>query len=189
MLDRTRVQTAVVYYSGQMSEQLPESLVRDNLYNWLGYGNLNGRYWFIDREEYDSIKRCLYLDDLRDYYDVRREFDYAEDFVDIWEQFYGPFIDRGTRSSTTRHYQAAFLLTLDGISFRGRDPKTGRSKTASYVFDEKRFGRRNGNHFSEEAFPLRCHPEEPETFDPCRAVWLLSTSTREKFSQSGWTSI
>jgi hypothetical protein len=154
-----------------MSEQLPESLVRDNLYNWLGYGNLNGRYWFIGREEYDSIKRCQYLENLHDYYDVRREFDYAEDFVDVWEQSYGRSVDKGTRSSTTRHYQAAFLLALDGISPKGRDPKTGKSKTASYVFDEKRFGRCDGNHFSGEAFPLRCHPKKPETFDPYRAVW------------------
>lgn len=154
-----------------MGEQLPESLVRDNLHNWLGYGNLNGQYWFIGREEYDSIKKCQYLDNLSDYYDVRRKFDYVEDFVDVWEQSYGRSVEEGTRTSTTRHYQAAFLLAFEGISPKGRNPKTGRSKTASYVFAEKRFGRRDGNHFSGEVFPLRCHPKKPETFDPYRTVW------------------
>lgn len=154
-----------------MGERLPESLVRDNLYNWLGYGNLNGRYWFIGREEYDSIKRCQYLEDLSDYYRVRCGFDYAEDFVDVWEMAYDRSVEKGTRTSTTRHYQAAFLLALEGTSPKGRNSKTGKSKTGSYVFAEQRFGRQDGNHFSGEAFPLRCHLDKPETFEPYQRVW------------------
>lgn len=153
------------------STPLLADLIRDNLYNWLGYGNLNGRYWFIGREEYDSISRCPYLDGLRDYYEVRQEFDYAEDFVDTWEQAYGRSVDEGTSASTTRHYQAAFLMAFEGTSPRGQNPKTGRSKTASFVFDEKRFGRQDGNHFSGEVYPLRYHPDKPKTFDPYRNVW------------------
>lgn len=150
---------------------LPKDLIVENLYNWLGYGNLNGRYWFIGREEYDSIKKCAYLDGLPDYYDVRRNFDYAEDFVRTWEEAYGRSVSAGTSSATTRHYQAAFLLAFEGESPRGTNPQTGRSKTASFVFSERRFGRQNGNHFSGEVFPLRYHPDKPSTFDPYRHAW------------------
>lgn len=151
--------------------KLPKQLVEENLYNWLGYGNLDGRYWFIGREEYDSIKKCEYLDDLRDYYEVRRSFDYAEDFVDVWEDSYGRSVSAGTTSATTRHYQAAFLLAFDGVSPSGTNPTTGMSKTASFVFGERRFGRPDGNHFSGEVLPLRYHPDKPSTFDPYRHVW------------------
>lgn len=150
---------------------LPEPLIRDNLYNWFGFGNTNSRYWFIGREEYDSIVQCDYLDDLRDYYEARRNFDFAEDFVETWEGVYGRSVSAGTTSATTRHYQAAFLLALEGTSPRGRNPESGRSKTASYLFSEQKFGRSDGNHFSGEVFPLRYHPEKPTTFDPYRDVW------------------
>lgn len=150
---------------------IPEPLIRDNLYNWFGFGNPNGRYWFIGREEYDSIERCAHLDTLRDYYEARRNFDFAEDFVETWEEVYGRSVSSGTSSATTRHYQAAFLLALEGTSPRGRNPETGRSKTASYLFSELKFGRSDGNHFSGEVYPLRYHPEKPTTFDPYRHVW------------------
>lgn len=153
------------------SEHLPEELIRDNLYNWLGYGNLNGEYWFIGREEFDSISKCRKLEGLRDYYEVRREFGPAEDFVEVWEQSYGRSVDAGTSTVTTRHFQAAFLLAFNGTSPRGRNSETGKSKTASFVFSEKRFGRSDGNHFSGEIFPLRYHPKRRETFDPYRGVW------------------
>ena len=151
--------------------QLPKALIEDNLYTWLGYGNLAGRYWFIGREEYDSIEKCEFLDDLRDYYEVRRDFDLAEDFVAAWEEAYGRSVSAGTTSATTRHYQAAFLLAFEGDSPRGTDTSTGMSKTASFVFGNRRFGRPDGNHFSGEIFPLRYHPDKPSTFDPYRHVW------------------
>lgn len=152
-------------------EKLPESLVRENLYNWLGFGNLNGRYWFIGREEYDSIRKCQKLDSLREYYEVRRTFDFAEDFVETWEQSYGRSVEAGTSSMTTRHYQAAFLMAFNGVSPSGRHSETGMSKTSSFLFSEKRFGRGGGNHFSGELYPLRYHPDNPSTFDPYRRVW------------------
>jgi len=95
-------------------EQLPESFIRDNLYNWLGYGNLNGRYWFIGREEFDDMGRYTYLNGIRDFYRVRRTFDYAEDFVDVWERYYGRSVYKGTTGPSTRHWQAAFLFSLRG---------------------------------------------------------------------------
>ena len=153
------------------SDSLSRDLIEANLYNWLGYGNLDGRYWFIGREEYDSIQKCAYLDDLRDYYEVRRSFDYAEDFVEVWEDAYGRSVSDGTRTVTTRHFQAAFLLAFEGTSPRGTDPETGRSKGASFLFSQRRFGRRGGDHFSGEVYPLRYHPDKPSTFDPYRHVW------------------
>lgn len=159
---------------------LPPDLVRENLYNWFGFGNPSGKYWFLGREEYDSLARCRHLDGLRDYYEVRREFDIAEDFVETWEQVYGRPVAEGTSSTTTRHYQAAFLLAFDGTSPRGRNSETGESKTSSFLFTERRFGRRGGNHFSGEVFPLRYHPEKPETFDPYRSVWQTPRTYKEE---------
>lgn len=163
-----------------MSRPLSESLIRDNLYNWFGYGNPNGDYWFIGREEYDSIDKCRHINDIREYYEARREFEFAEDFVDVWENVYGRHVEQGSRSMTTRHVQAAFLLAFQGESPTGQDPDTGRSKTSSFVFSQKRFGRRDGNHFSGEIFPLRYHPNDPSTFDPYRDVWNSPTEYEDE---------
>ena len=66
-------------------------LINQCLYNWLGYGNLNGDLWFIGIEEggaeiwRDRIATLSIEDSLRE----RSRFHLSCSFSEVWEDVYG----------------------------------------------------------------------------------------------------
>lgn len=138
-----------------MVTSLPESLVRDCLYNWLGFGNLDGPYWIIGREESFSLKPCKNVNTWREYFEVRREFDLSEDFADVWETRYGRSVSEGEVSGvSTRRYQAALVLALRGesVTTLSGKPRSKRIRDFAYEFPE--LGRSTGDNLSGELLPL-----------------------------------
>jgi len=99
--------------------KLPESLVRNCLYNWLGYGSLDSPIWFIGIEEslyrWDGFDN---VDDVEDFLEQRQEFGLTEDFRDVWEEEHGFTLANFSGTSTWR-YQAVFMMTLGDPIARG----------------------------------------------------------------------
>ena len=137
-----------------------ESVVRSSLYNWLGFGNLNGKYWFVGREESISLSKCEGLDTWDDYFERRAGFDLATDFRWTWEEEFGrPLSTFGT---TTWHYQIAFLLALHGHEVTS-------SHVKRVLANDPQFCRTFSDHFSGEFFP--CPKSSKSTIEPYSHIW------------------
>lgn len=150
-----------------MSE-LPESLVRNCLYNWLGYGSLDSPIWFIGIEEslyrWDGFDN---VDDVEDFLEQRQEFGLTEDFRDVWEEEHGFTLANFSGTSTWR-YQAVFMMTLGDPSLADETSSTLGRKAKKYVFDDKLLGRQGGDSLSGEFFPL---PKSLGTIEPYDHIW------------------
>lgn len=145
-----------------------ESVVRDSLYNWLGFGNLNGRYWFIGREESISLRKCGALESWSDYFATRSTFDEAMDMRTTWEGEFGRSLS--SFGTTTWHYQVAFLLALHGREVT--------SNAVKHVFSgDPQFCRQFSNHFSGEFLP--CPKKSKDTIEPYSHIWV----SVEKYKQ------
>ncbi|MBV0924761.1 hypothetical protein KTS45_11180 [Halomicroarcula limicola] len=150
-----------------MSE-LPEPLVRDCLYNWLGYGSLDSPYWFIGIEE--SLYRWEgfnNVDDVEDFLRLRREFGLTEDFKQVWEEKHGFALEKFSGPSTWR-FQAVFMMTLEDPSLLEESSATLGRRAKEYVFENKRLGRRGGDSLTGEFFPL---PKSLDTIEPYDHIW------------------
>lgn len=124
-----------------------KSLVQDCLYNWLGYGNPNGKYWFFGFEESEYPRSWFEnAETLEDELRLRSEFDLVTDFQHTWEDVFGKPLDSFSRSFTW-NYQAAFLLGAE-------DEPVSSHKTKKFVFQDAKLGRSNGNNLSAELLPL-----------------------------------
>lgn len=140
---------------------LDESLVRDSLYDWLGFGNPNGKYWFIGREESISLSKCENIETWSEYFEARRSFDVAVDFRDAWVDTFGRPLSTFT-NTTTWHYQAAFLLAF-------HDRPVTSSAVKQILFEDPQFCRTLSDHFSGEFFPL---PKKSKgTIAPYGHIW------------------
>lgn len=116
------------------------------LYNWLGYGNLNGAIWFIGTEEGGAeIWRCKTIS-LEESLNLRKDFKIQMDFKEVWENKYGIPLDSFKGPNVWR-YMAAFLLNID-------NKEATKSKIQDYVFVDKKLGEVNSNHFLCELLPL-----------------------------------
>jgi len=62
-----------------------EDLVRSCLYNWLGYGNLNGKIWFIGTEEGGAEIWRQSTKTLEESLKLRSSYNIAMDFKTVWE--------------------------------------------------------------------------------------------------------
>lgn len=150
-----------------MSE-LPESLVRDCLYNWLGYGSLESRIWFLGIEEslyrWDGFDN---VDDVEDFLKLRRNFDVTEDFREVWEEKHGFTLENFSGPSTWK-YQAVFMMALDDQSLVNESSSALGKRAKEYVFEDKRLGRRGGESLTGEFFPL---PKSLDTIAPYEHIW------------------
>ena len=144
-----------------MGVEINESLVRDSLYNWLGYGNLNGKYWFIGREESTTLSECEKLETRSDLLEARRSFGVAVDFRNAWEDAFGRPLSPFTNNPTWR-YQVAFLFAFNNT------PITT-SAITRHLYEDAEFGRSFSNHFSGEFFPLP--KKSKETIKPYDHIW------------------
>ncbi|WP_260858084.1 hypothetical protein [Bacillus sp. FJAT-22090] len=123
-----------------------EKLVPSCLYNWLGYGNLKGKVWFIGTEEGGAEIWRQQTKTLEESLSIRSHFNLQMDFLDVWEKQYD--ISLSTFSgANVWNFMAAFLLSFNAKEV---NPNTIRD----FVFNNKLLGRTNGNHFLCELFPL-----------------------------------
>lgn len=138
----------------------PEKIVRKSLYNWLGFGNLGGRFWFVGREESIALSKCTALEGWGAYFHRRAKFDLTTDFRWTWEDEFGRPLE--TFSTTTWHYQIAFLLAF-------HDMPISSSRIKSILATDPRFCRTFSNHFSGEFFP--CPKSSKNTIAPYEHIW------------------
>lgn len=126
-------------------------LVEACLYNFLGYGNINGRYWFIGTEEggAEIWRLGIKTKTLEESLSLRESFKQSMDLRHVYEDLYGiPLKD--IRGPTVWRYIAAFLLYAEGCS----SDEEIRTEIHRFVFKDKRLGSPNGNHFLGELYPL-----------------------------------
>lgn len=158
-----------------MTTELPEDLVRNCLYNWLGYGNPNAKYWFIGIEE--SLYRWEgfdNVDDVEDFLEISREFDATEDFREAWEDKHGFQLEKWSGISTWL-YQAVFLLALQDESFI--DSSDMGKQARKFVFEEKKLGRAEGNSLTGEIFPL---PKGRGEIEPYSHIWSSESEYQQE---------
>lgn len=118
------------------------------LYNWLGYGNLDGDLWFIGTEEggAEIWREGIATLSLEESLIKRSGFPLNCDFKTVWEDIYGIPLNL-FKGITTWHFMTAFILALVN--------KNVNSKTIKeFLFINKELGSTSGNHFMCELLPL-----------------------------------
>lgn len=128
--------------------RMTESLVRSCLFNWLGYGKINSPIWFIGTEESGAEiwRNKIRTQTLELSLKIRSKFKLSMDFRHVWEDLYGIEL-RNFKGPTIWRYIACFLL-----SFRNEDKSPESIK--KFVFEDKKLGYENSDHFLCEFFPL-----------------------------------
>lgn len=125
---------------------LSEGLIRSCLYNWLGYGNINGSIWFIGTEEGGAEVWRQATQTLEESLKHRSRYKLSMDFRYVWEEIYGiPLED--FKGPCVWRYMAAFLL-----SFSGNEVNT--MNINRFVFQDKNLGSISSDHFMCELLPL-----------------------------------
>jgi hypothetical protein len=151
---------------------ISEKLVRSCLYNWLGYGNLNSRIWFIGTEEGGYEIWRAKTKTLEESLALRSKFELSEDLQDIWENKYGIQLNSISKTSTWT-FISAFLLginsELDETDFNNKD--TISKKSGDFFRIDKRLGRADSNHFMCELLPLPKKRKGKDSFSPYAHVW------------------
>lgn len=124
-------------------------LIDKCLYNWLGYGNIDGDIWFIGTEEggAEIWRDKLSTLTLEESLERRSKFPLACSFNTVWEEIYGIPLNK-FRGITTWHFMSAFLLAIESKN------EVSGSAVREFIFDEKNLGDLDGNHFMCELFPL-----------------------------------
>ncbi len=120
--------------------------VHSCLYNWLGYGNIDGNTWFIGTEEGGAEIWKQKTKTLKTSLQLRSTFSTSMDFKIVWEKYYNLPLQKFNTPNVWR-YMAAFLMHLD-------NEEVNTQKIREYVFSDKRLGRSSSNHFMCELLPL-----------------------------------
>jgi hypothetical protein len=121
--------------------------IENCLYNWLGYGNPNGKFWFVGIEESLNLRKCTNVDTVRDYFQIRSEFDLAMDLEETHHELLGRPLSTFNRD-TAWHKSARFLL-----AWEGHDPDL--NQIGRYVDGpQAKLGRDGSHNFALETFPL-----------------------------------
>ena len=121
--------------------------IENCLYNWLGYGNPNGKFWFVGIEESLNHKKCSNIDGIQEYFQIRSDFDLAMDLEETHHELLGRPLSTFNRD-TTWHKSARFLL-----AWEGHDPDL--DQIGKYVAGpQAKLGRDGSHNFSLETFPL-----------------------------------
>jgi hypothetical protein len=147
-----------------------ETNVRDCLNNWLGYGNPNGKIWFIGTEEGGAEIWRTGSKSIEESLSIRRDFGISMDFKHVWEDLYNVPLNNFKGPSVWR-YVAAFLLLSEG-------KKIEKDTINSYIFEEKRLGSENSQHFMCEFLPL----PKPKKFEikPYSSIWATNEKYRDE---------
>lgn len=123
-----------------------EKLVRSCLYNWLGYGNVNGRFWFIGTEEGGAEIWRQATKTLEESLKLRSGYNLGMDFQTVWEELYQIPLE-SFKGPCVWRYMAVFLLGMD-------DKPVNKDTVNDFVFYSKLLGSLSSNHFMAELLPL-----------------------------------
>jgi len=128
--------------------RVTESLVKSCLFNWLGYGKINSSIWFIGTEESggEIWRNKIRTQTLDSSLKIRSKFKLSMDFCHVWEDLYGIKL-RNFKGPTVWCYIACFLLNF-------QNEYKNRESIKKFVFEDKKLGRKNSDHFLCEFFPL-----------------------------------
>ena len=158
-----------------------KELIDKCLYNWIGYGNLNGDIWFIGMEEggAEIWREEIATLSLEESLQIRSEHTSCCDFRKVWEEEYGIPLDK-FKKITTWHFISAFLLAHQNHMI---DDKSVRE----LIFEDKALGTLDGNHFLCELLPL---PKKSELDFPYTDRWssrkeYLNEVTEKSFIVTG----
>lgn len=138
-----------------------ENLVNDCLYNWLGYGNLNGPIWFMGMEEGGAEIWRQRTKTMTESLSIRGSFSLSMDFQHVWENLYNIPLETFKGPNVWR-YMAAFLLSLEDI-----EPSS--ENIREFVFEKKKLGKLDGNHFLCEFLPLP--RQSNNSIDEYKEIW------------------
>lgn len=133
---------------------ISSNVLQDYMSTWLGYGNPNGKYWFIGLEEtFGRWDGQNDRQDLEEYVLARRDFDRTTDLRVAIEDVHGYTLADWSGPSTWK-YQAAFLMHLDeqypvisAMSDVGRE-------AYEFVFEEANLARTDSGSLTAELLPL-----------------------------------
>ncbi|MGD6967397.1 hypothetical protein ACQCVP_13280 [Rossellomorea vietnamensis] len=143
-----------------------QSLAEKCLYNWLGYGNENSKIWFMGMEEGGSEIWRQQTKTLEESLQLRSGYKIGMDFQHVWEDLYGIPLE-SFKGPTVWRYMAAFLLSMKGEEPSGE-------KIRSYIFEEKKLGKRESDHFLCEFLPL---PRKSNTdIEDYQSMWTSNSS-------------
>lgn len=137
-------------------------LIDKCLYNWLGYGNINGDIWFVGAEEggaeiwREGIATLSFEDSL----EKRSKFSLSCSFKAVWEDIYGIPLNC-FKGITTWHFMSAFILAIENKKVDSKNIK-------DFLFINKSLGSLGSNHFMCELLPL---PKKSETDFPYVGRW------------------
>lgn len=159
-------------------EKIPERILRDCLYNWLGFGNLDGSLWFIGFEESIALSKCSRVIDWRQYFDLRRGFALSEDFVEVWDDVFGRTVAEGEAGLSTRWFSSIFSLAYEGVSLSDMPTAKRRDKVREYTYLDPRSGRLDGDTFIGEVFPLP--KSDADSIEPYSHVWPSIDAYRDE---------
>lgn len=138
-----------------------ETLVRSCLYNWLGYGRVGGRIWFIGTEEGGAEIWKQKTTSLEASLRIRTTFSISTDFKTVWEKYYNIPLEQFNTPNVWR-YMAAFLMYLD-------NEEVNTEKIREYVFCSKKLGSITSDHFICELLPLP-KPKKEQIY-PYGTIW------------------
>ncbi|WP_428908157.1 hypothetical protein [Niallia sp. Krafla_26] len=142
-------------------QAISESLVRSCLYNWIGYGNLNGPVWFLGMEEEGTEIWRNQAKTLEESLRVRSSFNLKMGFSQVWEELYKIPLE-AFNDSTRLKYVAAFLLELSGEEVTTKNIE-------DYVFQERKLGEKDSDHFLGVFRPL---PKKRKgSIEPYQSIW------------------
>lgn len=137
-------------------------IIDKRLYNWIGYGNINGNIWFIGTEEggAEIWRQGIATLTLENSLIKRSKFSLSCSFKAVWEDIYGIPLD-SFKGITAWHFMSAFILAIEN--------KKVESKTIKeFLFINKSLGSFDSNHFMCELLPL---PKKSETDFPYIGKW------------------
>lgn len=143
-----------------------KDLVYKCLYNFLGYGNPNSKYWFLGKEE-GAIWKHIKFDELDEQGNIekvlkqRASFQIAMDFIDVWENKYSVKLETFKGASTWR-FIASFILAFE-------DKPNDNIASQNFIFQQKKLGKKNANHFLLEFLPLP--KNSGGRIDPYSQIW------------------
>jgi hypothetical protein len=144
------------------------------LYNFLGYGSLDGPVWFMGIEE--GAGNNL---DTEPLLRQRAQFSLAMDLPHAWEECYGIPLRKQEKHSSqegierlgTWRFIAAYLLALEGVEPNGR-------LVEKYILSDKRLGRLDGRHFLGELLPLP--KQRRDKIHPYKEAWPTVSEYEEE---------
>lgn len=129
--------------------------------NWLGYGKIDGKIWFIGTEEGGAEIWKQKTKTIEESLNLRSKFDTSMDFRTVWEEYYDIPLEK-FNTPNVWCYMTAFLMYLE-------NEEVNTEKINEYIFSSKKLGSTTADHFMCELLPLP-KPKKEEIY-PYENIW------------------